>query len=59
MRKHIDELEKVEFHYTSKQIERMGGRSYEEQLAQLGLYSLEYRRLKGDMIEVYKTIPLT
>uniref|UniRef100_A0A4W3GHX5 Major facilitator superfamily (MFS) profile domain-containing protein n=1 Tax=Callorhinchus milii TaxID=7868 RepID=A0A4W3GHX5_CALMI len=34
----------------------MKGLSYEEWLTNLGLYSLEYRRIRGDLIETYKII---
>ena len=35
-------------------IPKLRGLAYEERLSRLGLYSLEFRRMKGDLIETYK-----
>ena len=53
LRKHIDLLEGVQRRFT-KRIIGTDGLTYEERLVYLRLPSLEYRRLRGDMIEVYK-----
>ena len=34
----------------------MAGLSYEERLSWLGLYSLEFRRVIGDLIETHKIL---
>ena len=34
----------------------MAGLSYEKRLSQLGLYSLEFRKVRGDLIETYKLL---
>ena len=34
----------------------MTGLSYEEKLNQLGLYSLEFRRVRGGLIETYRIL---
>ena len=55
--KDVDALERVQKKFT-----RMlpgcclEGMSYEERLDKLGLFSLERRRLRGDLIEVYKVM---
>lgn len=51
--KDIKLLEQVQ-HRATKCIEGMYNLSYEERLHQLKLPSLEYRRIRGDLIEVFK-----
>ena len=52
-RKYIDFVENVQRKF-SKCIEGTNNKSYEERLAFLNLPSLEFRRLRGDLIETYK-----
>ena len=52
-RKDVESLERVQRRFT-RMLPGMGGLGYEERLKKLGLFSLERRRLRGDMIEVYK-----
>ena len=52
-RKHIDLIESVQRHFT-RYIIGMKEMRYEDRLKSLKLYSLEYRRFRGDMIEVFK-----
>ena len=40
----------------TKMIPRIKNLSYEERLKKLGMFSLRRRRLRGDMIEVFKMI---
>ena len=54
-KKHIDMIENVQKRAT-KQIPRIKNLSYEERLRKLELLTLSYRRLRGDMIEVYQII---
>ena len=53
LRKDILALEWVQKRFT-RLIPEMRGLAYEESLSRLGLYSLEFRRLRGDLIETYK-----
>ena len=52
-RKFIDLIENVQ-HYFTRCIIGMKDLDYESRLKSLRLPSLEYRRLRGDLIEVYK-----
>ena len=52
-RKDIDKLEREQRRFT-RMLPGQVGLSYREQLARLGLYSLECRRMRGDLTEVYK-----
>ena len=53
MRKDIDKIERVQ-HRATKMIEGCSRLSYEERLKVTGLMTLEDRRKRGDMIEVFK-----
>ena len=55
LRKDIHALEAVQRRFTSL-IPGMRGLSYEERLSRLGRYSLEFRRMRGDLIETYKIL---
>ena len=48
-------LEKVQRRAT-RQIQGMEGQSYQERLEKTGLYSLECRRQRGDLIETFKIL---
>ena len=50
-----DKVEKVQRRFT-KRIKGMKDLTYEDRLKALKLPSLEYRRLRGDLIEVFKTV---
>ena len=53
LRKHIDLIEGVQRGF-SRRIQGTDNMSYEQRLKYLNLPSLEFRRLRGDLIEVYK-----
>ena len=55
LRKDIDQIEKIQRDFT-RNIIGMKDLDYEERLKLLRLPSLEYRRIRGDMIEVYKIL---
>lgn len=52
-RKDIDKLERVQRRVT-KMIPRLKNKPYEERLRELNLFSLSSRRMRGDLIEVFK-----
>ena len=52
-RKDIIKLERVQKRFT-RMLPGLDGLGYKERLDRLGLFSLERRRLRGDLIEVYK-----
>eukprot|EP00061_Rhincodon_typus_P011284 g36189.t1 len=52
-RKDIIKLERVQKRFT-RMLLGMESLGYKERLDSLGLFSLEHRRLRGDLIEVYK-----
>ena len=55
LRKDILALEGVQKRFT-RMIPGMKSLSYEEWLRTLGPYSLEFRRMRGDLIETYKKL---
>jgi len=52
-RKDIIKLERVQKRFT-RMLSGLDGLSYKERLDRLGLFSVELRRFRGDLIEVYK-----
>ena len=55
LRKDVNALEAVQRRFT-RLIPGMGGLSYEERLERLGLYPLEFRSIRGDLIKTYKLL---
>ena len=55
LKKHIDKLENVQRRAT-KLVPGLSKLTYEEGLRKIGLPTLAYRRIRGDMIETYKIL---
>ena len=55
LRKHINMIDTIQRRFT-KRISGFGDKTYEERLRLLGLPSLEFRRIRGNMIEVFKIL---
>jgi hypothetical protein len=55
LQRHIDKIEEVQIRAT-KMIPELKNKSYSERLKALNLPTLTYRRLRGDMIDVYKVM---
>ena len=55
LKKHIDLLENVQRRAT-KSVPGLSKLTYEERLRKIGLPTLAYRRIRGDMIETYKIL---
>lgn len=55
LKKHIDILENVQRRAT-RSIPGLSNLTYEERLRKIGLPTLTYRRIRGDMIETYKIL---
>ena len=53
LKKYMTKIENVQRKYT-KHIKGMSNLPYEERLKKIKLPSLEFRQLRGDMIQVYK-----
>ena len=53
LKKHQDLIEKVQMRAT-KLVDHLGGLDYSERLKRLNLPTLAFRRLRGDLIEMYK-----
>ena len=54
-RKDVEALERVQRRFT-RMLPGLESMQFDQRLRELGLYSLERRRMRGDMIEVYKIL---